>query len=361
MKLKNKFIYMKKIKVYLVFFCVLLCFNCNQTKESFNIKTIKKERISFELSMVKLDDLSIVLKKHSDRPILGDWIINGTLYTFIPFLPFTEGESYKIKENNEVLYNFIIKPAPNIKPTKLVSIYPTQDSVPENLLKMYFVFSKPMQEIKNSLDYITVHDNTTNQDVSVFLELQSELWNKNHTVLTLWLDPGRIKTDLTPNKEKGLPILNGHNYTISISENWKDANNQIIDKSYNKTIYVTTKDDKKPETNKWALKTPKKNTKDPVIISFNETIDYFLGIECFNIINSENNSVNGEFKFLDKEQKLHFKPKTKWHPGSYSVSIETRLEDLAGNNLNYLFDTDLISNKPINNSNKYKSISFTID
>ena len=39
-----------------------------------------------------------------------------------------------------------------------------------------------------------------------FLDLQPELWNAEGTVLTLWLDPGRIKRDLIPNKELGIPL-----------------------------------------------------------------------------------------------------------------------------------------------------------
>ena len=37
---------------------------------------------------------------------------------------------------------------------------------------------------------------------SIFLELENELWNPEHTQLTLWLDPGRIKRDLIPNQRK---------------------------------------------------------------------------------------------------------------------------------------------------------------
>lgn len=365
MKKKNRWIFSKKIKIYLVFFCVLSCTSCKKTSDKIgamvDIEIISRELISFDYSG-KPEDLSVALLNHSENPILGDWQVSGASYTFIPLLPLTKGESYEIWCGSDVLHSFTIAlEDSNKKPTQLLAIYPTLDSVPENLLKMYFVFSNPMQETGNALNYIEVRDNQTNEKLSVFLELESELWNKDHTVLTLWLDPGRIKTDLSPNLERGLPIQNGHRYKIKISENWKDANNRILEKPYNKTLIVNDRDNKKPDISKWGISPPKKHTLKPLVVDFNEAIDYFLGTECFSVINTEKNIINGRFELIDKEHKLLFYPDSQWVKGKYSISVETRLEDLAGNNLNYVFDTDLKKDKPIHNSVKYNNITFLVE
>lgn len=185
---KSAFIYLKKIKMYLVFFCVLFFFNCKETKEGnssiVRIETNNRDFVSFK-STSKIEGLSIILENQPNIPILGDWSIEGDIITFIPILPFTVGQTYNIKNRGEAIYVFNIEPETIKNTTELLDIYPTTDSVPENLLKIYLVFSKPMQELGNSLDYITIYDNTSNKEVTVFLELQSELWNKDHNTLTL--------------------------------------------------------------------------------------------------------------------------------------------------------------------------------
>ena len=79
-----------------------------------------------------------------------------------------------------------------------MAIYPTQDTVPENLLKIYLQFSKPMRE-GQALRHIELLKNNRDTLPGVFLDLQPELWNVDRTTLTVWLDPGRIKRDLQPN------------------------------------------------------------------------------------------------------------------------------------------------------------------
>ena len=363
MKEYIKAIYHKKIKICLVFFCVCLLFNCKNPKDnttSISNIEINKKQVSFE-SESELNNLSITLVNHSKTAILGDWSSDGSQFTFIPALPFTRGETYSIKNGDKVVYTFSFEDDASDSATELKAIYPTSDSLPENLLKMYLVFSKPMQEIGNSLDYISVVDNTTNKEVSVFLELQTELWNQDHTVLTLWLDPGRVKTDLIPNKKLGLPLLNSHNYNISIDSTWKDAHGKPLIKPNSKTFTVRTRDSIKPDPKKWMMTLPNKDTKEALIINFKESMDYILARECLNIMDSENNKINGHFSLLKEERELHFYPSVEWKKGNYKIIIEPRLEDLAGNNLSHLFDTDLDAIKTENVSTNIKPIRFAIN
>ncbi|MBU3822235.1 Ig-like domain-containing protein [Flavobacteriaceae bacterium XHP0103] len=353
----------KKIRFYLVFFYAIFSFSCKQNTEN---KTIVKfeitdtESVSFNSDTSLLDDLTVVLAEHPDTPIIGDWLPDGKHFTFTPLLPFTADKIYEIRDEENTIYRFSVKPKNSETYTEIEAIYPTTDSVPENLLKMYLVFSNPMQEVGNALDYITVTDNTINKEVDVFLELQSELWNKEHTVLTLWLDPGRVKTDLIPNQKMGLPIQKGHEYTIEIHSDWKDANGQPLTKSYYKKLIVTNRDNEMPKTDLWSISVPKPNTKEPLNIDFKEPMDYFLVMECFVIQDSSNNSIKGTFTVSNKETKLQFKPEMNWEKGDYSIVIESRLEDLAGNNLNHLFDTDLKTNNTTIQTGTYKSATFRV-
>ncbi|MDU8887093.1 Ig-like domain-containing protein [Yeosuana sp. MJ-SS3] len=354
---KNMF----KAKVFLVFFCFVILFNCKQVKnidnELINYENDKAVSISFS-SNVKTDELKITLKGNNTA-ILGDFYSNKGIVTFRPVIPFTSGKEYELKDQDATLITFKIEDLISTK-AELLGIYPTKDTVPENLLKMYFVFSKPMQEVKSALEYITVIDNTKKEEVPVFLELQTELWNKDHTQLTLWLDPGRIKTDLIPNKELGLPIVNGNTYTIRVSKDFKDANGNLLNENFHKTFLVREKDSKSPDINKWLIKTPLANTQNELIIDFGESLDFALALETVKVLDSINELVPGDFKLTNNESVLKFQPKSNWKNGNYSISVNTELEDLAGNNLNYLFDRDLNEETIKTEYPKFKSIQFEI-
>lgn len=354
----NQYKHIKKTKIFLVFFCILLLVNCNKPNEIINIsvnyKNNKGESISF-ISDKNINDFSVNLK-NMETAILGNFYSNKNAHTFNPVIFFSTNQEYQLKYLGESVGSFTIEnKIANISP-ELLTIYPTTNVLPENLLKMYFVFSKPMQEVGNSLDFITVFNETINKEVKIFLDLETELWNKEHTVLTLWLDPGRIKTDLIPNIEKGLPILNNNQYSLTIDRNWKDAYGINLAKTYEKEFKVVNRDNSKPLVNKWELLA----NPDLLIINFNEPLDGILANEVFIIVNSKENIISGEFKLTNDEQTLEFTPNKTMIKGDYSIIIESRLEDLAGNNLNHLFDVDLIKNENHEDS-ETKTLRFTIN
>ncbi len=333
----------KKVKFFLIFFCVILFASCNKKPHSENIKVNYKDgkAISVTYKATSSLEYSIYLKDNDLAPLLGSTQKENNTITFSPIVPFTPSSTYEIREKGKVVSNFTIRTTSENKKPELLAIYPSTDTVPENLLKMYFVFSEPMQYTKSALEFIKVFDENTQQEVDVFLELQSELWNKEHTQLTLWLDPGRIKTDLIPNREKGLPILKNHTYTISIDSQWSSAEGKPLSKKYEKQITVGGRDVNKPNPKEWSLSLPNKNTSEPLHINFNEPMDAVLVMETFQIENRIEEKLNGTFSLSSNEKKLMFHPEQKWKEGDYTIYINPVLEDLAGNNLHRLFDTDL--------------------
>jgi hypothetical protein len=86
---------------------------------------------------------------------------------------------------------------------------------------------------------------------------------------------------------------------------------------------------------------PKVGTDSPLEVDFGEPLDYFLLQDAIRVVDSGGIMVNGSVQIDDREMKYHFKPAKPWLPGSYRLQVEARLEDLAGNNFNLLFDRDL--------------------
>lgn len=242
--------------------------------------------------------------------------------------------------SNKLLSEIEIPSGNILNAPEVISVYPSSDTLPLNLLKTYITFSKPMQEGR-ALENIAVIKNGKDTIPSIFLDLQPELWNKERTVLTLWLDPGRVKRDLQPNKKLGSPLEQGASYQIVIKQDWRDAEGVSLSYTYHKEFVVGFRDSLSPDPNTWRIDTPKAGSKQSLKIELNEPLDYVLLKNAIRVIDNKGNVLNGVIETKGGETIFHFTPSAAWSAGDYTFEIQSRLEDLAGNNLNRLFDKDL--------------------
>ena len=285
--------------------------------------------------------LRIYLSTSESRTaILGDYQNADDGVVFRPLIPFTSGLTYEVSVAGTTIGKIKIPVPQRTDLPALTAIYPSQDTLPENTLKFYLRFSHPMRE-GQALKHITLLKNGTDTVSGTFLDLQPELWNKDYTLLTLWLDPGRIKRDLQPNKMLGVPLERATSYTLVVGSDWADIRGAVIAENFRKDFFVAARDSIRPDVKQWTLKKPKQNTNDPLVIQFNEPLDCILLNEAVRIITEDGKSVDGKIELKNEETVLEFKPESPWAKGSYVVESEERLEDLAGNNLNRLFDRDI--------------------
>ncbi|WP_428655729.1 hypothetical protein [Runella sp.] len=290
--------------------------------------------------------------------ILGEYTIGKDSVIFEPLIPFTEGLRYEVFLENRLLSEIEI-PRPIGSP-ELVGMYPTQDTLPENLLKFYFVFSRPMAE-GHSLQYITLLDAKGDTLPNTFLNLQPELWNAERTILTLWLDPGRIKRDLQPNKLLGAPLTEGKHYTLWVSDQWPDEQGATLKKTYTKNFVVTARDITSPKIKDWTLNIPPKGTVQPLEVTIKEALDHILLQNTIRIVDTGGNTMNGLIQVNDRGNSILFTPAKPWLVGSYKLMIESRLEDLAGNNLNRLFDRDITNKETLPSDKKVFELPWRIN
>ena len=183
--------------------------------------------------------------KGSATCVAGKYSVEHSSIIFVPNWKFTIGLTYQISYEDRVLGEFTIN-NPDIKRTRVRAIYPTADHLPENILKMYIQFSSPMSEGK-AYEHLILTTTARDTVVRPFLELQPELWNEDRTLLTLWLDPGRVKRDLLPNQILGQPIEKGNDYVLSIDSAWLDANGLPIVESFSKSFSAVDADRTKPD------------------------------------------------------------------------------------------------------------------
>jgi hypothetical protein len=164
-------------------------------------------------------------------------------------------------------------------------------------------------------------------------------------VLTIWFDPGRIKRDLQPNLRLGAPLEESANYKLIISHNWQDAQGVPLQKDFSIFFIAGKRDSLSPNPDHWKLALPAKNSLEALTILSDETLDHYLFAECLHLNDEHGVTVKGIFEIDDKDKSCRFLPASEWAPGNYSLKIESRLEDLAGNNLNRPFDRDITQTK----------------
>ena len=277
--------------------------------------------------------------KNNEHAILGDYQVTADNIIFTPVIAFTPGKEYEVFYQNKLLKKFSIPNPDSANAARLLSIYPSCDTVPENVLKLYLSFSAPMRE-GEALKHISLLNEQGDTLKDIFLDLQPELWNPERNVLTLWFDPGRIKRDLIPNLRLGNPLKKGEEYTLIVSTNWKDVQGLPLHNNYTRKFIVASRDSISPDPSLWLLQLPVAGSQSPLKINFKESLDYFLLQEVISIVDDKKNVVAGTLRVTGKEQGLEFQPTQKWRAGLYQLRTASHLEDLAGNNLERLFEHD---------------------
>lgn len=316
----------------------------------------------------------------NNSPILGSHSYlnkEGTL-VFKPKYPFLENTEYYVRFNyNSIVETPIYVEQPNTQflvehnfvisrdktPVTFVEeVYPTSYEIPRNLLKFYIQFSGSMSN-GEMLDNIRILDDQANVVEHAFLEIPQELWDTNRQRLTILFDPGRIKRGMELLDEVGAPFEIGKEYTLQINPSWKDGQQRKLTKGFIKKFLVIEDDRIKPKKEDWEISVPDTDSKDPLIVNFDESLDYALLQRAITILDSQNRAVTGRISLVENERLWQFTPNTTWKPGSYTIKIETILEDLAGNNLISVFDVDLNNEEQAVNrteSTKFTKVLFNI-
>jgi len=219
---------------------------------------------------------------------------------------------------------------------KILTIYPTKDSLPENLLRFYVQFSKPMKAVNNLESIKLLNEHGAEIKGAIFNNVY-ELWDSEQKLLTLILDPARVKAGLVANETLGRALEPGKQFQLII-EKAEDIYGRVLNKPFVKNIYVLKEDIKSPNIKNWKIIPPKADSKFPLSIQFPQTLDRLSLSHRIRLVTSDNKNLEGNIKIGNQEKEWMFYPKEKWQKGIYTLQVNSRLEDPSGNNLNGLFD-----------------------
>ena len=318
-------------------------------KDRLTLSDLNKSQLAFisKLKPKQLENLVTVAVLDEQGQLLGqvwgDVTLANNQLQFTPRFPFDDNQVYFARFQlgrdgvRDVLSERFIFSSDNRKPIAAVEqIFPSGEVLPENLFKFYIIFSHPMSR-GEAYQHIRLLDQHGEAVELPFLQLTQELWDPDGKRFTLLFDPGRTKKGIKPNRDMGLPLQEGQQFTLVIDQDWHDAQGLPLQRSFAKTFTVGPQDHHQPDINAWQLTLPNGGSRNPVIVTFDEPLDRGQLENALWIESAEGNIVNGKIDIED-EIVWRFTPAFGWRSGNYRLVARSYLEDRAANSLGRLFE-----------------------
>ena len=285
--------------------------------------------------------------------IFGLHRILQTGIRFIPHFPFEPGVSYRAifdprplgrhDLSGEMMSLEFSLPRDMISAcTEVTEVFPSGDSLPENLLRFHVCFSSPMQR-GHARNHIALIGPDGRPASDVLYRPPVELWDRSMTQLTILLDPGRIKRGVGPNRALGPPLKAGHAYTLAIGSGMVDSWGRPLRKRFYKSFLVTEAVREPIAVQHWKVLPPAPRGHQPLELMFPQPLDWALLRHSIKIASKEGPPIEGDIRIYHGERRWSFTPRSRWTPGSYRIRIAPCLEDICGNNLLGAFDRPLRS------------------
>lgn len=221
-----------------------------------------------------------------------------------------------------------------------VELFPTATVLPENLLRLYVYFPRPMGPGVEASD-IKLLDADGREIEQAFLPTRFGLWSPDRSRLTVLLDPGRVKTGLTAHDAFGRVLVPGRRYSIKVPGRLIDADGCKLGDD---TLFAFTAghaDLQRPSPSEWRIIAPPAASKSALRIDLGSPHDHLSLAYRLRVVTTAGETVAGKITLADHERVWQFTPRSDWSATAYRIVIDARLEDLAGNRPGALFDQDI--------------------
>ncbi|MEL6675633.1 MAG: hypothetical protein AAFR61_25720 [Bacteroidota bacterium] len=282
-------------------------------------------------------------EEHHPHAVQGRHRLEGNYLVFSPYFPFESGITYLVRtqqgetEGSYAYQAFQLEAKPRLEKAAVLRMYPSARELPENLLRFYFYFNTPMKK-GQALAHIHLTDAAGKVDTQAFMEFKQELWSPDGKRLTLLFDPGRIKRGVSTNLALGPALLEGQQYQLTISATWQDVYGQALSVETRKAFVIGQAYRQAIKIDAWQIEKPALHSHDPLGIHFDRIMDHALLQSMIQLEDADQNPIPGHWEVLEEEQQIQFIPQQTWQKGNYRIVLDSRLEDVAGNNLQNLLD-----------------------
>ncbi|MEO1346870.1 MAG: hypothetical protein AAFV74_22215 [Pseudomonadota bacterium] len=218
-----------------------------------------------------------------------------------------------------------------------VDIYPTAKVLPENLLRVYVYYPRSMSA-DAGLQHVRLLKSDGAAIDGVFLTNRADLWSPDRRRLTLLFDPGRVKTGLVASETLGRALVAGDSYRLDVSGSALDTTGCPLGIDTRHSFTVEFADTTPPDPARWTLVRPGTHSRDKLRVHLGSPHDHLSMAFRLRVLDQDGNTVPGAIGLGPEEAYWEFTPRAPWIDARYTLAIDERLEDLAGNRPGRLFD-----------------------
>jgi hypothetical protein len=301
--------------------------------------------------------------------ISGDHEILGDGVRFIPHLPFEKGVPFRaildlrelrqpgLTDVKTLAFSFPEETATS--ETEVSHVYPSNDVLPENLLRFYVRFSNPMRrgQAQENIEILGPYGTPA---PDVLYRAPVELWDGTMTCLTVLLDPGRLKRGVGPNRMLGPPLRTGQRYTLAVGAGMIDAYGRPFRDGFNKSFSVSEPVRRHIAIEEWKIRPPAMDSRESLQLTFPRPLDWAQLWRGITVVSESGHTIGGHIDIDPGETRWRFTPDAPWQGGLYSVRVVPGLEDICGNTLYGPFDAALRSTGEMGPETAVNSISFEV-
>lgn len=316
-----------------------------------------------------LQELAAVTVRGGTKDMLGKYEVTDSALQFTPAFPFDAGRSYNVlvdtrplastRADSLVTLSVALPAAPRRQATSVLRILPSDDVLPENLLRLYIEFSAPMSRT-GGLEFMKLLDDKGKEVTQSFLPLEAEFWNGDRTRYTVFLDPGRVKRGILPNEQLGRALIAGRRYTMVIDSMWHDANGQPLASEYRRDFRVSAPEERRIDYKQWKVSSPAAGSRDTLVVTFEKPLDHGLLKRALGVQTASGVAVPGETDIRNHEREWRFVPKAPWTAGKHSLVVLSFLEDAAGNRVDGAFEVDMFDKVDKSGTPERYLVTFTV-
>jgi hypothetical protein len=285
-----------------------------------------------------------------DQPaVVGKYAVTSGVIRFTPMFPFDSGRQYDVVfdptrlpgASGDVTRVVAVVGLPAIArtPSTIVShIHPSGDVLPANQLRLYINFSGPMGQ-RGGFDHVKLVDDKGVEVVDAFLPLEADFFNDDRTRYTVFLDPGRVKRGILPNRTMGRALVAGRRYTLIVQPDWRDAQGLPLKQEFRREFRAGPADERPLTMASWKIAPPAAGSGDALAVTFPSPLDHGLLRRALGVARA-GAPVAGEISIGPGETRWLFTPRDPWAEGDYELVALSFLEDLAGNRIGRAFEVD---------------------
>jgi hypothetical protein len=128
---------------------------------------------------------------------------------------------------------------------------------------------------------------------------------------------------------------------VEVDSSFRDAQGVSLVAGMQRRYHVSPAVHQHVDPRLWQLRTPMADSREELGVVFDRPLDHALLEHALIVLDANGQVVNGQAMIGREDRSWTLEPVEAWRLEAYRLTIDPRLEDLAGNSLTRVFDRDV--------------------